>query len=89
MTSVTLGAEHRQPEHLQHAGIAFIEVESNDLGIPVDTQGELHQITVADREPVEQLRKRADLNDIVGDHPLILAQNVIHPSQCFHGGGQP
>jgi hypothetical protein len=20
-------------------------------------------------------------------HPLILAQNVIHPSQCLHGGG--
>ena len=21
--------------------------------------------------------------------PLILAQNVIHPSQCLHGGGEP
>ena len=30
------GAEHRQLEHFQHAGIAFVEIEGNDLEIAVD-----------------------------------------------------
>ena len=67
MAPIALGAEHRQLEHLQHAGIAFVEIEGNDLGIPIDTQRELRQVVGADREPVEQFRKRINLNDIVRD----------------------
>ena len=60
-----LAPDHSLPEHLQHSRIAFIEIEGDDIGIPVDPQRELGEIVRADRKAVEQFRKRVDLNDIV------------------------
>ena len=67
MAAVALGAEHGEPEHLQHAGIALVEIEGDDLGITVHAQRELGQVVGADRKSIEQLGKGVDLDDVVGD----------------------
>ena len=66
MTPVALGTEHRELEHFQHAGIALVEVEGDDFGIPVHAQCELRQVVRTDRESIEQFGKGVDLDDIVG-----------------------
>ncbi len=40
-------------EHLHDAGIAFVEIESDRLGIAIDAERELSQVVRADREAVE------------------------------------
>ena len=44
VTSVALGADHRLSEHLQHSRIAFVKIEGDNIGIPVDSQRELGEI---------------------------------------------
>ena len=61
MTMVALGAGDGEPQHFEHAGIALVEIEGDDLGIAIDAQGQLRQIVGADREAVEQLREGIDL----------------------------
>ena len=58
MAAVALRAGDRQPQHLQHARIALVEIEGDDLGIAIDAERELGQVVRADREPVEHLRRR-------------------------------
>ena len=67
MTPVSFGAEHGKLEHFQHAGIALVEVERDNLGISVHSQRQLGQVVGADRKSIEQLGKGVNLDHIVGD----------------------
>ena len=67
VTMVALGAGYGEAQHFEHAGVAFIEIEGDDLGIAVDSQGQLRQVVGADRKAVELLGEGVDLNDVVGD----------------------
>ena len=66
--------------------VALVEVEGDDLGIPVDPQGQLRQIVGADREAVKQLRKGVDRDDVVRDlaHDEDL-EPIIAPLQAVLG----
>ena len=67
MPMIATGAADRQSEHLQHAGIPFIEVECDDVGIAVDAERELGEIVGAYRKSVEKLCELIDQNHIVGN----------------------
>ncbi len=49
MAVIALGAGHCEPEHLQHPGISLVEIEGDDIGIPIDAQCKLRQSL----EPIE------------------------------------
>ena len=92
MAVVALGAGDRQPQHLEHAGIALVEIEGDDLGIAIDAQGELRQIVGSDGEAVEQLGEGVDLDHIVGDlahdidlEPVLAAREAV----LGHDGDDP
>ena len=47
MPVVALRSCYRQPQHLQHPWVTFVEVERHKLRIPIDTQCQLRQIDTA------------------------------------------
>jgi hypothetical protein len=51
MASIALRARHRRCQHLKHSGIALVKVESDDIGISVNTERELGQIIGARGNP--------------------------------------
>ena len=50
-------------KHLQHAGVAFIEVEGDDVGIAIDAKHELGEVVRSDRQTIEE---RCDPNRLHG-----------------------
>ena len=86
MAVIAFGAHDRKPQHFQHAGVALVEIERDDLGIAIDAQRQLRQIIGADRETVEQLGECVDADDIVGnfahdvDFKAVLARASDHGS---------
>ena len=94
LASVPLGAADGQAQHLQHAGIALVEIERDDVGIAVDAERELGQVVRADRESVEHLGEGVDLDDVVGDlahhvdlEPVLAALQAVarHRGQHLFG----
>ena len=67
MPAVAVRPGHRQAQHFHDPGIALVEIERDELGVAIDAQDELCQVVRADREAVEQLGERIDLDDVVGN----------------------
>ena len=45
---VSSAAVDRESDHFEHAGVPFVEIECDDLGIPVHSQNQLSEIVGAD-----------------------------------------
>ena len=67
MAAVTLGAVDRELQHVEHTGIAFVELEGDHLRVAIDPENQLGEVVGADREAIEQFGELVDQDDVVRD----------------------